>query len=536
MEITHSEAEIDPRLLDKSWRLRNLYWIKDRNGLVIKFIPNEAQDLFFLNRHSREIILKARQLGFSTATAIDILDDVLFTKHLAAAITADKLENAKNIFDKIDFAWQMFPKELKEYLHLESESDSSTEISFTNGSFIKVGTSLHSGTYQRVHVSEYGPLCAQFPDKAEDLKKSTFPTVSEKGRITIESTAEGEGNDFHDLCVEAEARATKVKDLPLHPLEFKFNFFPWYMNTEYQTPPSSVDIPDRLTRYFDDLEKKKGIIITPTQRAWYALTEQSQKARMREQYPSTPEEAFLSSGDCLFDADLIKAKLETDVLAPVQILMEGRLLIYKPFVPRHRYAVSGDPSQGIGRDSATAQVIDFTTNEQVATFEDPNISPTEFGDVLQYIGHLYGTALLAPESNNHGHATVARLIELGYQNLYRFVVKGTLDEHETERIGWLTTMVTKPRMFFELSEALSDPHSPLLVRDEATLKEAQYYQKGETNIISPLSRKKLSRHYDRLTALAICYQLRDEATASNTISEKQDKRVKERRQRNRSMH
>lgn len=534
-----TKFETDPRLLSKNWRLNNLYFIKDRNGEVVKLHPNECQDDFLKHRHPRELILKARQIGFSTIIAIDILDDALFSKHLSAAIVADKLENAKNIFDKIEFAWMMFPQALKDVLEIQSESDSQTMISFTNGSSIKVGTSLHSGTYQRVHVSEYGPLCANFPDKAEDLKKSVFPTVSEKGRITIESTAEGEGNDFHDLCVEAEARSLKVSHQPLHALEFQYHFYPWYKNTEYQVPPSSVDVPIRLHKYFDELEAKNkaiGLTITPTQRAWYALTAQTQKTRMREQYPSTPEEAFLSSGDRLFDADLIKLKLNTDPLPPEQILLEGRLLIYKSWKPNHRYAISGDPSQGIGRDSATAQAIDFSTMEQVATFEDPNISPTQFGDILAYIGNLYGGALLAPESNNHGHATIARLVEIDYPNLYRFVVKGTFDEHETERIGWLTSSITKPRMFFELAEALSDIHSPLIVRDESTLREAQYYQKGETNIISPLSQKKLSRHYDRLTALAICWQLRNEATATMGINTKMIKRIEDRRARNRSMH
>jgi len=503
---------------------------------ITSITPLGKMEMIDLQTSDQTFIAEGLVSHNSTAVSIDILDDALFTKHLSAAIVADKLENAKNIFEKIDFAWMMFPKDLKEYLSLNSESDSSTMISFTNGSSIKVGTSLHSGTFQRVHVSEYGPLCAQFPDKAEDLKKSVFPTVSQEGRITIESTAEGEGNDFHDLCAEAEARQTKVKNQPLHPLEFRFHFFPWYLNKEYQVSQTSVNVPDRLSRYFDSLEEQiDGLILSPAQRAWYALTEQTQKARMREQYPSTPEEAFLSSGDRLFSADLIKSKLETDPLPPEQVLMEGRLLIYKPYIPRHRYGVSGDPSQGIGRDSAVAQVIDFTTNEQVATFEDPNISPTEFGDILQYVGHLYGTALLAPESNNHGHATIARLVDLGYTNLYRFVVRGTLDEHETERLGWLTTQITKPRMFFELSEAFNDPRSPLIVRDEATLKEAQYYQKGETNLISPLSRKKLSRHFDRLTALAICFQLRDEAAATDFISQKQKQRISNRRNRNRSM-
>lgn len=532
-----ANPSVDKRLLSKDWRMRNLYAIQDRDGNTIRFIPNPFQEHFLKNRHSREIILKARQLGSSTVNALDVLDDALFTKNLKAAIVADKLENAKNIFDKIDFAWKNFPEALKQVLDIREETDSQTQITFSNGSMIRVGTSLHSGSYQRVIVSEYGPLCANFPDKAQDMKKSVFPTVSANGRITIESTAEGEGNDFHILCVEAETRSKKLEsnpNPPLHPLEFKFFFYPWFINLEYQALPSATDIPQNLHAYFDKLEQDLHTIITPSQRAWYAITEQAQKLRMKEQYPSTPEEAFLSSGNRLFPADLIKQKLQTEPQKPEQSLLQGRLLIYKSFNPRHRYAVAGDPSQGIGRDSATAQVIDFTTNELVATFEDPDISPTEFGDILAYIGHLYGTCLVAPESNNHGHATVARLVDLQYPNLYQFTTRGTFDDHPTQRIGWMTTQTTKPRMFFELAEAFSDPVSPLKVADEATLLEALYYQKEETNIISPLSRKKLSKHFDRLTALAICWQLRNEATSS-VIDLKKKKHIESRRQRNRSM-
>jgi len=534
-ELLEVPPEFDERLASKKWRLNNFYFIKDENANVLKFHPKPTQDHFFLHRWFREIILKARQLGFSTAIVLDILDDCLFNKNFNAAIVADKLENAKKIFEKIEFAWGLFPQSVKDYLGLRAVSDSSTSIEFTNGSKIVVGVTLHAGTYQRVHISEYGPLCAGSPDKAEELMKSVIPTVSANGRITIESTAEGEGNDFHMKCVEAEARSFKEATLPLHPLEYRFFFYPWFEDDKYETDPTGVDIPDHVTRYFDDLSAKLGREFNERKRAWYTLQERALKSRMREQYPSTPDEAFLASGDRLFDPEIVKVKLQKEVCVPHETRLEGRLIIYKPFVAKHRYGIAGDPSQGIGRDSASAQVIDFTTNEQVATYEDPNVSPTAFGDILQYIGFLYGGAIIAPEANNHGHATIARLVELGYPNLYQFVVKGVLDEHPTTRIGWLTTQTTKPRMFYELSEAFSDPHEPLIVHDEATLTEALYYRKEETNIISPLSQKKLSRHFDRLTALAIAFQLRSEATVGNVDDPRLTKHIKSRRERSRTM-
>ena len=68
MQMT--EEELKANLSDWRWRINNLYFITDKNGKKIKFKLNEAQMTFFEGMHYRNIILKARQLGFTTFTMI----------------------------------------------------------------------------------------------------------------------------------------------------------------------------------------------------------------------------------------------------------------------------------------------------------------------------------------------------------------------------------------------------------------------------------------------------------------------------------
>src|SRR3546814_9331762 len=94
-------------------------------------------------------------------------------------------------------------------------------MKFSNGSSIRVGTSLRSGTLQRLHVSEYGKLCAKYPEKAREVKSGAFNTIQAGQSIVVESTAEGNGGHFFEM-VQAARRKQDAKT-PLTPLDFKFH-------------------------------------------------------------------------------------------------------------------------------------------------------------------------------------------------------------------------------------------------------------------------------------------------------------------------
>ena len=132
---------------------------------------------------------------------------------------------------------------------------------------IRVGVSMRSGTLQYLHISEYGQVCARFPEKAREIRTGALNTIQAGQVVFIESTGEGQEGHYFDLC---EAAKTKQRTgEPLSTLDFKFHFYPWFKESDYQIDPAGVVIPDDLRRYFEKLETTQGIKLTPAQQAWY---------------------------------------------------------------------------------------------------------------------------------------------------------------------------------------------------------------------------------------------------------------------------
>lgn len=116
---------IKQKLGNRSWRLNSgkLYKIKDKNANIIPFKPNKHQQDLHNNQHYRNVILKARQLGFSTDIEIQALDYALFNHNVDVGIIAQKRELAENIFqNKIKLAWDNLPQYIKNMYNVESNS------------------------------------------------------------------------------------------------------------------------------------------------------------------------------------------------------------------------------------------------------------------------------------------------------------------------------------------------------------------------------------------------------------------------------
>jgi hypothetical protein len=134
----------------------------------VKFEPNTAQLQFLDDLHALNIILKARQLGFTTLCCLIYLDACVFTPHTRAGVIAHKLEDAKVIFrDKIKYPYSKLDEGIR--AACVATQDSADTLSFGNNSSIRVATSMRSGTLQYLHVSEFGKICAQAPDKAREI-------------------------------------------------------------------------------------------------------------------------------------------------------------------------------------------------------------------------------------------------------------------------------------------------------------------------------------------------------------------------------
>lgn len=290
-------------LSDPMWRLCSgqLYKIMvksdDGDGSVVPFRPNRAQRRLIGRLWHRNIILKARQLGFTTLIAIMWLDHALFVANQRCGIIAQDREAAEVIFrDKVKLAYDNLPEPLRMAMPLATQNKS--ELLFAhNNSSIRVATSMRSGTIHRLHVSEFGKICAKFPDKANEVVTGSLPAVPLDGVAIIESTAEGQGGEFHNMTKRAEA--LEEKGAELSERDYRFHFFPWWQEPGYRMAATNVVMTDKDREYFAQVEADASCTLDSEQRNWYIATRDSDFSgdpeKMWQEYPSTSKEAFQQS-------------------------------------------------------------------------------------------------------------------------------------------------------------------------------------------------------------------------------------------------
>jgi hypothetical protein len=303
-----SEQELVRRLSDPQWRIRNLYKVKDKNKLVVPFRPDEVQEELLANLHWRNIIPKARQRGFSTLIQLLGLDTALFQPGSDVGVIAQDLETAQDIFEsKIKLAYDNLPAAIKAMIPVKSST--TTSIKFGNGSGVRVGTSMRGGTPNFVHVSEFGKICAKYPEKAREVLTGTLPAVPINGMVFIESTAEGRDGAFYDMA--GEAKAAKDQGKKLSPMEFKLHFASWWDAEEYELDPDGVIMTAKDHEYFEQVEARINRPISMRKRAWYVTIRRQNFAgdqqMMNQEYPSTFDEAFSVSLEGTYYATQIAA-------------------------------------------------------------------------------------------------------------------------------------------------------------------------------------------------------------------------------------
>lgn len=282
---------------------------------VEPFKPNRAQRKLLKRLHRRNIILKARQLGFTTFIAIMFLDNALFAHKnnpTKAAIVAHNEKSAEGIFrGKVKFAYDNLPPALKAMYPLERDRADALEFAH-NGSVVSVATSFRGDTLTHLHISEFGKICAKFPDRAAEVVTGSIP-AAERGMIFIESTAEGREGEFFMMCQRAQKIAALGRRLTNK--EFAFHFFPWWEDMQYRMDPELVDISKKEHEYFDEIEATMDTMIDIEQRAWWVSTRDNnysgQDEKMWQEYPSTPEEAFQKSTEgCYYTKQMVKMRKE----------------------------------------------------------------------------------------------------------------------------------------------------------------------------------------------------------------------------------
>lgn len=461
MIITEENKTIN-KLLDPKFYLESFTKLKGKTPGLIPFILNEAQkDLFnALNEYSRVIILKARQMGFSTAVTGYLYHKTITTPGTNTALIGYNSDLTAELLDKVKTFYRTTPDAIRPQIQYNSKY----EISFPaiDSKILVLPSSENVGRGYTLHNVLLTELA--FWDKAEEKMLAIENAVPQDGKIIIESTPNAIGNLYHRMWSADNGYEKK-----------QYGWWWGYTEAEIDIIRRRINNPMRFAQE-------------------YSLE-------------------FLSSGRPVFPSDLIKrlrksiykvgdkVKDEEGVETIVSENEDG-LVMYYPPRPDRTYVAGADVAEGVtGGDYSVVTIFDRASGEEVA-FWRGYLPPDRFGNLLDKCGKLYNTALMVVEINNHGLTTVTALKNKMYPQIYfRPVVKmDTMGVQMSDRMGFRTTKVTRPLMIDDLREALSD--GSFKIHTEKTLDEMLTFTFDDGgNMVS-----QSSFHDDCIFASAICLQ------------------------------
>lgn len=442
----------------RSFRLP-LYKIVNKQDETISFRRNPTQEYLEETKKRlkkkfgrvRLIILKGRQAGITTHEAVMWLDQTIMRSNQNVGILAHTDDTRKSIFAKVKFAFKHFPSGIqlssgKVFRRPKAKYDSKYELTLlSNDSRITVVRDPRGQTRSKLHISEMA-----FINNAGDMLAQALPSIPETSDIIIETTANGFGNDFEIL-------RSKYKDKGDNR-EWTCLFLPWYMVEEYQTPLDEweiVALPIELKHLNGPLWN--GYTLSDEQKKRYLETYNSytDPRKAFQEYPSTPNEAFLTTGNPVFDSSLVKSLVIPDYTKDDVI---EDLYIYRPYRDE-QVTYGGDVAAGIiDGDNGCIIVRDRETAELMACYYGI-CEPSYLCQVIDRLIDLWYWGRIGVERNNHGHAFYEASKDHERTSLlYMRQTQGKKHDYSTTSVWRETNSKTRPIAMAEYKQAIRKWH------------------------------------------------------------------------------
>lgn len=511
--------------------------IVDKNKQVVPFFLNDVQKDFLrqLNQAKKDyeegkllnltfLVLKGRQQGFTSfITAYQLACSVL-KKNFEGYTLADALTNAQTIFEnKAKFPHRNLPPQLQPVEKLNNRK----EMRFVEmNSSWEVGVASKDVGRSRTINFFHGSEAAFWKVEMSDLQAAMEPALA-PGCISIYETTANGFNDFKDMW-----------DSGVH-----INcFYEWWRTAEYT---ARFENDARKDAFYDLLENGSGWIaerlrwldergLAPGQLYWYFRKWETyvDKDKIRQEYPCTPEEAFLMSGRPVFNVENVALRIdylkrlykehpylegyftfewedpETEnkiVDSSIRFIpdpLKGWVRIYHQPEEKVPYVIGGD-TKGEGRDFFSGTVVKNTTGQRAATLHMQTNTAKPYTHQMYCMGRYFNDALIGIEINfNTG--PIEELTRLRYPKQY---VRRKYDDYtkKTEtKYGWKTDGNTRPVIIDRYGDLINENID--LINDIPTLQEALTFIYDDNGRADAMEGK----HDDLLFSDMIANQIREQ--------------------------
>jgi hypothetical protein len=537
-------------LLDPKIYIPNFLYIRNKNAELVKFKPNKPQKrlrdtierLRKQGKPVRIVILKARQMGFSTYTEADCFHQTVTNKMFSSTIIAHEEQASQNLYNMFKRYFENLPDALRpmrkrnnaKELLFENPTTDDLEKRRNPGlqSTVKVATAKNTATGRSQTINYLHASEVAFWDNPKETFTGLLQCVphSAKSTVIMESTANGVGDYFYDMWNNAVAG--KNEFVPL--------FFAWFEMDEYSLPFETEEEKEEFikevnyefkdeegnTVHTEEYELMQDFGISYEQLKWrrWCINNNcnGDVEQFHQEYPSTPEEAFIASGRPRFNIGVLKqyrrqakegdiGRLEYSgnrvVFSPDP---NGDIEIWKYPEEGKHYCIGADVAEGlITGDYSVGYVGD--DNFDICLRYRTHIDPDLFGRELVKIAKYYNEAYIGCENNNHGLTTLKAIQNEEYWNIFFTKTYDKIADTVTQKIGWSTTPRTKPLMINKLAEFIRNKW--IGIKDKILIQEMFTYvidDKGSTNAQDGC-------HDDTVMALAILLQVLLEGKGENFV-------------------
>jgi hypothetical protein len=458
--------------------------IRTKKGTIVPLVLNSVQRRFVARINAqltttgrvRFVVLKARQQGLSTVISAWQYWWLSQRRAQKGLVMAHEADSTTTLFDMYTRIHDNVPEWVRPNTKYQSRNylffdklDSALRVATAGGRGVARGETLTVA-----HLSEVAFWPTAFAQANFNGLIQAVP--DEPGTAAfLESTANGLTGKFREMWVKATTGENGYEPF----------FSAWFESAEYSKPapadfkrtPFETALAQQVATLYS------GYKLSDDQLNWRRMkVGESNQELFRQEYPSFPEEAFLSTGRPVFDPDAINELMKRVEDPPKRMLVSdgsvtensaGELFVYHEREAGGKYTIGADVGMGVRNgDPSCAQVLDDQLR-QVAVWRGL-VQPDFFGRILNTLGYYYNTALIAPERNNHGLLTCTMLRDLQYPDLYTEQVEGTLEDFkDTIRLGFITSEASKPLIIDKLRAVLRD--GDIEINDRTTLEEMQTY-------------------------------------------------------------